>query len=464
MPWWKRSRGQGSGIDHAAPAAHPAYGLHAGMDRAAIVERLGRPPKSRTTQEADREHWLYDVAPGQACRVVLAGDVLRSAEIDAPSADGGPAKTADMIRIDQEGSKTWRPVDAVKVVAARLAELSPIDQARLDTEYEVLRTAWGGSLEVGSTDQICGRLAADLDSDAAVLRGFEGFMVGPPQDVSTSIYSIYQPEGAIRGHGVAYRIWRVADGRAAMVRSSGEAPPPGEDRAYILLSGPDPGMDEIHKIAGAFRQDTGMSLDGMALRVFGASKTPDVDMVRSVVALEEKLNRLSPGSSERMIVRSMVIDGARHGIATVHTNERNPWVRGTIPEHLAKLEHDGNACARRPGWATLTSDSAMSFVANAQDGAVRRFDDIHIVVSTVPETDSARIRDLMPGGYTTWAEKVWATAGVSGDVDLAHWIVGTKSRSDAVHLCYVTGPPPRAILWPWDLLSVTEQQTVPRLA
>jgi hypothetical protein len=429
------------------------------MDRAAIVERLGQP-----TRKTDREHWEYAMPPGRTCRVVFAGDALKSAEIDTPSPAGGPARKADIVRIDTKGSSTWRPVDAVKVVAARLADLPPIDQARLDAEYEVLRTAWG-PLNVGPADEICVRLAADLESDAAVLRAFEGFLITPAQDESMSVYSFFEPPGSVRGQAVAYRIWRLADGRTAMVRSSTQAPPPGEDRAYILYTGPEPAMDEIHKIARVFQQDTGKSLNGLPLRIVGTARQPDVGLIRKIIALDEEAERLSPGSSQRVIASSVAVDGAPRYVATVYTDERNPWVRSMIPQHLANVGHDGNACARRPGWATLTSASAMAFVANAQDGAVRHFDDVHVLVSTFAETEDERIRALMPGGYLTWADDVWAAAGgMSGNVDLAHWILGTGSQRCVVHLCYITASSPRTIMWPWDLLSAAEQEQASRRA
>jgi hypothetical protein len=78
---------------------HPAYGLSSGMDRAAVVDRLGPPTRSITMGDvfarfdtvagappSNTEAWLYlDTPPGHETRVTITGDRLESAEVYAQS-------------------------------------------------------------------------------------------------------------------------------------------------------------------------------------------------------------------------------------------------------------------------------------------------------------------------------------------------------------------------------------------
>jgi hypothetical protein len=67
---------------------HPVFGLHAGMDRASVLDRLGPPTRSITmgevlsrfttvvgTPPSDTEAWLYvDTPPGHEIRVTITAD------------------------------------------------------------------------------------------------------------------------------------------------------------------------------------------------------------------------------------------------------------------------------------------------------------------------------------------------------------------------------------------------------
>jgi hypothetical protein len=110
-----------------------------------------------------------------------------------------------------------------------------------------------------------------------------------------------------------------------------------------------------------------------------------------------EINELAPGASHRTTTYTAEAATGRRAVAAVWALERNPWLRTTIPPHMAKNSH--LRLARRPGWARLASDPVLGFVASAGDGAARCFPDMHVVVSLLPEASPRRVRGLLPGGY-----------------------------------------------------------------
>jgi hypothetical protein len=234
--WFFRWVFRRAGAGWVGSLLHPAYGLRVGMDKATVLGWIGRPPKSTTSRDViasgagtiiigsipDEEYWLYqDFPPGHETRVVLAQGVLRSAEIVTRPSEGAPSDPPDVIRIDENWITTRRPLDAIKVVSMGFRDMPVVRRTELEAEYHALRQASGNPpLNTDKLDQIFRRLAADLERDTA-LPGYEGILIDPLVGKYTQLYSLYRPPGEKDGRTVAYRLWRVAAWRIAMVRSAG---------------------------------------------------------------------------------------------------------------------------------------------------------------------------------------------------------------------------------------------------
>lgn len=260
------------------------------------------------------------------------------------------------------------------------------------------------------------------------------------------------------------------------------------ERVFILYAGAKPRVSDIQQIMGEVERTSGINLSGTRITTYGFPTDPDHDLAMAVVAEREGDNDLSAGSLERLITYNATANGAHWVVAVVRAHERssggpvrtdrndrddgprkrrerNAWARELIPQHLAKLDNAGSSLAWRPGWATLTGEHALSFVARAKDGELMGFADVRILVSLFRETEPERIRKRMPGGYEKFLGKVADKAGVTfgdGQPDLAHWILCADRKLQVVHLAYLPTSGNEALA-PSDLIPPDDQQKTPRI-
>jgi len=120
--WWSRPVAWVTALRHRdlrlAVATHPVYRLRAGIDRGTVIDRLGPPPKSTTSEEVlsgkivvgqvpeGEEYWLYDnVPPGHESRLVITRGQLTSVEIHPGPAAPDPKRVT---HIDVTGVHTRR--------------------------------------------------------------------------------------------------------------------------------------------------------------------------------------------------------------------------------------------------------------------------------------------------------------------------------------------------------------------
>jgi len=258
------------------------------------------------------------------------------------------------------------------------------------------------------------------------------------------------------------------------------------ERTLILYSGAKPEASELMQIVGAVERSTGISMEGTRLSTFPFAMEPEAGHAQAFVVELESRGELTPGALERTIIHELSVNGATRVVAVVRADrpagggrvrpdrsdrgsrerrERNAWARELIPQHLAKLDNAGSSLAWRPGWAALTGEHALSFVARAKDGELMGFADVRILVSLFRETEPERIRKRMRVGYEEFLGKVADKAGVTfgdGQPDLAHWILCADRKLHVVHLGYLPNSGKEA-LQPWDLIPPDEQRKTPRI-
>lgn len=209
---------------------------------------------------------------------------------------------------------------------------------------------------------------------------------------------------------------------------------------------------EIRQLVDVVRRESGHDLTGTRITTYPA---PEPGELLAHALVLKHADDLGPDPLSRTSTYTIEAAGGRRVVAAVWAEEVSPWVRRTIPTHLARVETAGAAVTRRPGWTRLWSEAVVSFVACARDGDWRRFPDVHVVVSVLPEWRPRRVRKFMPGGYPAWADGVFARAGVRLDeVDGAHWLL----CGHVVHLAYFSADPGVAPLVPWDLLTRAEKR------
>lgn len=219
----------------------------------------------------------------------------------------------------------------------------------------------------------------------------------------------------------------------------------------ILHEGAEPGPREVTELVRVVERETGVDLLGVPVATVATAEASEFQARFLLTRLEKDSDRDSVTTYAAEAV------AGRRVVAVTWSVERNPWVRTTIPAHLAKGA--GLRLAMSSGWARLTSEPALGFVASADDGMGRRFPEVHVVVSLLAETSPRRIRRLMPGGYLHWVDGVFATAGARlGTVDVAHWLVCVNGRRRTVHLAYLTPRQRGSPLLPWELLSGAEKR------
>lgn len=231
------------------------------------------------------------------------------------------------------------------------------------------------------------------------------------------------------------------------------------EHVFILYRGDEPDLDELMQLVRVVEREAGDDLAGVRITTYQAGDpTP---LLAQAMALRLATDgTLGPDPLTRLSVYTVEARAGRRAVAVTWLPETNPWVRRTIPPHLAKLA--GVGLTRRPGWTRLDTEPAMAFVAAAEDGAGRRFPDVHVVVSVLPETRPRRIRRLMPGGYVTWVDAVFRRAGARlGEIDVAHWLL---CGGRIVHLAYFAKDRGELVLLPWDLLSRAEKRGGSKLA
>lgn len=98
MGWFKRSSRRQGHAEHVEPDVHVAYTIKAGMARSVVLDRLGPPTASTTTQETlaqfgkvvrlgnkaspNKEFWLYkDTPEGNSTEIIINGGVVESAVV-----------------------------------------------------------------------------------------------------------------------------------------------------------------------------------------------------------------------------------------------------------------------------------------------------------------------------------------------------------------------------------------------
>lgn len=256
----------------------------------------------------------------------------------------------------------------------------------------------------------------------------------------------------------------------------------------VLYAGAKPGADEVMQIVGAVERAIGISLEGTRVSVLGFDETlkPDTGHAQALIVELENMGKVSPRALERTVTHNLSVNGATRVVAVVKavgnarggrvrperrdrgrgSRERNPWARELIPRHLAKLDQAGTGLAWRPGWAALTGEHALSFVAGAKDGALMGLADVRILVSHFRETEPERIQKRMRGGYKEFLYRVTDAAHVTfggGQPDFAHWILCADRKQHVVHLAYLPDPSESEALLPWDLMPPDEQQEIKRI-
>jgi hypothetical protein len=234
------------------------------------------------------------------------------------------------------------------------------------------------------------------------------------------------------------------------------------ERVLILYEGVAPAVREINELVRVVERETGVDLLGVRVTTFPTAEATDIQAQFLVTRLEKE-SRLAPAALHRTTTYTAEAAPGRRVVAAVWAVERNPWVRDTIPPHLAK--GSGLRLARRPGWARLASEPALGFVASADDGTARCFPDVHVVVSLLPEASPRRVRRLLPGGYLRWVDGVFRVAGTRlGVIDVAHWLVCVNGRRRTVHLAYLANDRRESALLPWELLTRDERHGDAKLA
>lgn len=228
------------------------------------------------------------------------------------------------------------------------------------------------------------------------------------------------------------------------------------ERVLILHQGAGLETGEIGQLLKLVEREADVDLVGVRVTTYPAGE-PVEPLVQALVLRLEKDGELAPGALRRLATYTAEAAGGRRVVAVVWVDELNSWVRRTIPVHLARVA--GLGLARRPGWARLAGEPALSFVAGARDGDGRRFPDVHVVVSVLPEVRARRVRRLMGGGYLAWVDRVFRGAGVPlGEIDVAHWLLCVGGRRQAVHLAYLSTDRREMALLPWELLSRAEKR------
>ncbi|MEV7024748.1 hypothetical protein [Kitasatospora sp. NPDC093558] len=93
---------------------------------------------------------------------------------------------------------------------------------------------------------------------------------------------------------------------------------------YVLHAGAKPASGEIEQIVDRLERDTGFDLGGTRLSVLGGVQEPSVELAQAIVARREHEGDVPPGSLERMITKSYLVDGARRVVILIPKAERNP--------------------------------------------------------------------------------------------------------------------------------------------
>ncbi|MFE3618215.1 hypothetical protein, partial [Streptomyces anulatus] len=235
------------------------------------------------------------------------------------------------------------------------------------------------------------------------------------------------------------------------------------DGVFILYtSGHDPDGAEAEQIVHSAVRDTGMCFAGAEITRCHGSGDLGEAYGRFLIETYEQNKSLPHGAVDRALIRDVTVNGVRRIVVVVLKDEFHAWVRELIPRHLAHLERADHSLAVRPGFTSLDDETALSFVAGAWNGDVRRRDDAEIMVSLFADTDPGRIRKRIPGGdYTNWVTP-WVEQARERGADAAHWLVCADGRVGVVHLGYFAADG-STITLPWDLLSPIEQQRVKRI-
>lgn len=221
------------------------------------------------------------------------------------------------------------------------------------------------------------------------------------------------------------------------------------ERVLILYQGGEPDAREINQLVKVIEREHEVDLVGVRVTAFPAVE-PAEALAQALVLRLEKEGRLAPDTLRRMTAYTVEAAAGRRVVAVTWADETNAWVRRMIPARMAKV----SGLARRAGWVRLATEPALAFVASARDGDGRRFPEVHVVVSVLPEARPRRVRRLMGGGYLTWVDGVLHGAGVRlGEVDVAHWLVCGQRT---VHLAYLATDAPA--LLPRELLSRAEKR------
>lgn len=122
-----------------------------------------------------------------------------------------------------------------------------------------------------------------------------------------------------------------------------------------------------------------------------------------------------------------------------------------IARVMAQHRFDPSLPTMAPRWNNLLTDPALTFTLKAIDQGSRqsmrdnvhayadqRFDDVHIVVSTIPVLDHEDARTYFDGGYLRFTTTLFPTLNApSDDCDFVHWILCTDLKQMKIHLTYM---------------------------
>ncbi|WP_330178797.1 hypothetical protein OHB26_19960 [Nocardia sp. NBC_01503] len=236
------------------------------------------------------------------------------------------------------------------------------------------------------------------------------------------------------------------------------------EKILLVHYGKTPDFDESRRLlreVGIRADFDPTDIPAAAVEAKGGHRATVVHAYAAVLTLQDK-GQLRPNALQRTSAHVIDEGGEQLIVAVVWNDiiatETNAWVRQLIPVHLDRAERDDVQLAQERSWRMLEDESTVSFVAAAQDGEGKQFDDVYIAVSHLPETDPQRMLEHMPKGFQEWSTTILTNLEAPLDKsDIAHWLLCTDDKgTQAVHLTYLA--PGKHAVYPSDLLEFPESE------
>lgn len=242
-------------------------------------------------------------------------------------------------------------------------------------------------------------------------------------------------------------------------------PPAKVEKILLVHYGKTPDFDQSRHLlreVGIRADFDPTGIPAAAVEATGGHRATVVHAYAAVLNLQDK-GQLRPNALQRTSAH-VIDEGGEPLIVAVVWNdiiatEPNAWVRQLIPVHLDRAERDDVQLAQERSWRMLEDESTVSFVAGAHDGDEgHQFDDVYVAVSHIPETDTHRILEHMPGGFHKWSTATLTNLGAPlEESDIAHWLLCTDDKGNqALHLTYLV--PDKHAVYPTDLLEFPESE------